>query len=148
MDSTKAQTKAEKQRELQRFLVEAEAYRRQVDELSRQMQLLETRIIEINSTIGSFDSLKESKKGSEIMVPLGSDCLIRAELKETEKVIVGVGAGVSVEETTSKAKEILRLREEKMEETLKKLQNALLEANNRLLELESASNKLMREIQT
>ena len=147
MDAIKEQTRADRQKELQRFLMEIEAYRRQVDELSRQVQLLDARLIELSSTRQSLDSLKDGKEGSDLLVPIGSGCFIHAGLREADRVIVGIGAGVSVEETASRAKEILKEREGKMEESLKKLQDALLEANDRLLGLESAYAKLMGGMQ-
>ncbi|MBN2014813.1 MAG: prefoldin subunit alpha [Candidatus Altiarchaeota archaeon] len=140
------QKKAKEQKGLQRLLMEMEAYRRQAEELARQMQLVESRIIEIESTMVSLESLGGRKIGSEIMVPIGSDCFIRAELKDNENVIVGIGASVSIEETLPKAKEILKSREEKMDEALSKLQKALTEVNKKLVELESAYNEMIKEM--
>ncbi len=147
METPKIQTKTEKQEMLQNLLMEIEAYRKQIEELSNQAQMVESRLIEVNLTIESIDSLKTKKIDSEILVPLGSSSFIRAELKDTENIIVGIGAGLSVEETIPKAKEILKSEAEKVSGIMENLQNNIIDANKRLIELDSAFKKLAAEAQ-
>lgn len=52
---------------------------------------------------------KESEK-SELLVPVGGTSYIRARLDNPNQVIVGMGAGVSVEKTRQEAKEIIKKR--------------------------------------
>ena len=139
--------KADKQRELQRILIEADNYKKQIDSLSAQIQIVENKRMEIDSTIETMDSLKENRIGTEILVPIGSNSFVRAELKDNKKVIVGIGAGISVEKTIDEAKEILKLRSKELENTMNKLQSAVAEIKNKLLELDSISKKLIQELQ-
>ncbi|RLI90093.1 MAG: prefoldin subunit alpha [Candidatus Altiarchaeales archaeon] len=139
--------KADKQRELQRILIEADNYRKQIDSLSAQIQIVENKRMEIDSTIETMDSLKENRIGTEILVPIGSNSFVRAELKDNKKVIVEIGAGISVEKTIDEAKEILKMRNKELENTMNKLQSAVAEIKNKLLELDSTSKKLIRELQ-
>jgi len=139
--------KADKQRELQRILIEADNYKKQIDSLSAQIQIVENKRMEIDSTIETMDSLKENRIGTEILVPIGSNSFVRTELKDNKKVIVGIGAGISVEKTIDEAKEILKLRSKELENTMNKLQSAVAEIKNKLLELDSISKKLIRELQ-
>ncbi|HDH40872.1 MAG TPA: prefoldin subunit alpha [Candidatus Altiarchaeales archaeon] len=139
--------KADKQRELQRILIEADNYKKQIDSLSAQIQIVENKRMEIDSTIETMDSLKENRIGTEILVPIGSNSFVRTELKDNKKVIVGIGAGISVEKTIDEAKEILKLRNKELENTMNKLQSAVAEIKNKLLELDSISKKLIRELQ-
>lgn len=49
--------------------------------------------------------LKEKSKGKEIMVPLTSSLYVPGIMVENEKVMVEVGAGYFIEESSEKAKE-------------------------------------------
>ena len=137
----------DKQQELKRILVEMENYRRRLEAISGQSKLVEGSIQELNSTINALNSLKESNPGTEILVPLGSDSFIRAELKDTERVITGIGGGVSVENRIEDAKKFLEKRREKMNRDMEKLQKTATETNRRLVELNSRYETLIREIQ-
>jgi len=128
-------------------LIEADNYKKQIDSLSAQIQIVENKRMEIDSTIETMDSLKENRIGTEILVPIGSNSFVRTELKDNKKVIVGIGAGISVEKTIDEAKEILKLRNKELENTMNKLQSAVAEIKNKLLELDSISKKLIRELQ-
>ncbi len=139
--------KADKQRELQRILIEADNYKKQIDSLSAQIQIVENKRMEMDSTIETMDSLKENKIGTEILVPIGSNSFVRAELRDNKKIIVGIGAGISVEKTIDEAKEILKSRNKELENTMNKLQSAIIGIKNELLELDSTSKKLIQELQ-
>lgn len=128
-------------------MIEADNYKKQIDSLSAQIQIVENKRMEIDSTIETMDSLKENRIGTEILVPIGSNSFVRAELKDNKKVIVGIGAGISVEKTIDEAKEILKLRSKELENTMNKLQSAVAEIKNKLLELDSISKKLIQELQ-
>jgi prefoldin alpha subunit len=136
-----------KQQELQEIMFEVENYKRRMEGLSRQSQAINDMVIELNSTIEALEGLSESKSGTSILVPIGSNSFIRAELKDTENIIFGIGANISVEKTTADAKKILEARGEELKVSMEKIQNAAVDVNKRLLELNAESEKLIREIQ-
>lgn len=129
------------------MMMEVEAYKRQMDTLSGQMQMVESKRMEINSTLEAMDSIRGNKAGTEILVHMGSNSFIRAELKENRRVVVGIGAGVSVEKTIDEAKVLLKSRYEELAKTLNRLQSAIVETNNKLIELDSRSRGLIQELQ-
>lgn len=61
----------------------------------------------------------------EILVPIGQGSFIHARLASKEKVVVGVGAGVSIEKSTQEAKEALTQRKVQLTEASAKLNQAL-----------------------
>jgi len=133
--------------ELQRMYFEAENYKRQLEGISAQIQVLEAAMAETEAAIKALDSLREAKKGDEILVPIGSGSFIKGEIKDKESVIIGIGAGISVEKKVSEAKKILEAREKDMKDTLEKLRNGATQANKKLMELSSKSEGIMQEIQ-
>ncbi len=52
--------------------------------------------------------LKQEKENSELLVPIGGSSYVKVKLADTNKVIIGVGSGVSVEKTLSEAKATLK----------------------------------------
>ncbi len=139
--------KMTKQQELQGIVGEIENYKRRMEELSRQGQLIENTALELNSTIEALNALAENKPGTTILVPLGSGSFARAELKDTEKVIVGIGSNISVEKNTADAKKVIETRVEELNSTFEKIQKTAIGVNNKLIELNSEYERLIRAIQ-
>ena len=136
-----------KREELQRMYLEAENYRRQLEGISAQIQVLDAAMAETEAAIKALDSLKEAKKGDEILVPIGSGSFIKGEIKDKESVIIGIGAGISVEKKVSEAKKILDKRQKDMQGAMEKMRNGATEANKKLMEISSKSEEIIREIQ-
>jgi len=136
-----------KQEELRDIVAQLEAHKRQLDALSRQAQLIDSAILEIQTTISSLNYLKESKVGTEILVSIGSDSFIRTKLENTEKVLIGVGANITVEKKVDDAIETLKSRGEDLSKTLEKLQKTALDVNTRVSSLNSIAEKLLAELQ-
>ena len=63
----------------------------------------------------TLDSLEKEKENSELLVPIGGTSYIRARLDNPDKIIVGIGAGVSVEKTRQEAKDVIKKRLEDLE---------------------------------
>ena len=63
----------------------------------------------------TLQSLEQEKENSELLVPIGGTSYIRAKLDNPDKIIVGIGAGVSVEKTRQEAKDVIKKRLEDLE---------------------------------
>jgi len=83
-------------------------YKRQMDSIRGQMQILETTMEELRGSLNALSALEEKQGGTEILVSIGSGSFIRAKLLETEKVIVGVGSALSLEKSVPEARSSLR----------------------------------------
>lgn len=70
----------------------------------------------------TLDSLEKEKENTGLLVPIGGNSYIKARLENPDKLIVGMGAGVSVEKTLAETKEIVRGRLEALEKTRISLQ--------------------------
>jgi prefoldin alpha subunit len=65
----------------------------------------------------TLEGLEKESEKSELLVPIGGTSYVRARLENPNKIIVGMGAGVSVEKTREEAKEIIKKRLEDLEKT-------------------------------
>jgi prefoldin alpha subunit len=85
--------------------------------LEETAQALQSRISMLNAVIQdlayanvTLESLEKNEAGSELLVPIGGSSYIKAKLDDPDKVIVGMGAGVSVEKTSQEAMGIVKKR--------------------------------------
>ncbi len=67
-----------------------------------------------------------------MLVPIGGSSYIKVKLADTSKVIIGVGAGVSVEKTLSEAKSTLKERLDELEKTMHAAQQQLSQVADRI----------------
>lgn len=70
----------------------------------------------------TLESMGKEKEDAELLVPIGASSYIKAKLDSSDKIIVGMGGGVSVEKTRQEAGEIIKSRLESLEKTRVALQ--------------------------
>lgn len=96
--------------------------------LEQTTEALKSRINMVNAVITDLTYAKitleglEKEKNPELFVPIGGSSYIKTKLEDRDKVIVGMGAGVSVEKTWPEAKDIVKKRLEDVEKTMASLQ--------------------------
>jgi prefoldin alpha subunit len=107
--------------------------------LEQTAETIQSRINMVNAVITdltyanmSLDGLEKEKENAELLVPIGGSSYIKVKLASTDKVIVGMGAGVSIEKTLQEAKEIIKSRLENLEKTRNSLQNQLIQVAQRI----------------
>jgi prefoldin alpha subunit len=90
--------------------------------LEQTAEALQSRMNMINSAMAdlayaqmTIDGLEKENETSELLVPIGGTSYIRAKLDSPDKIIVGMGAGVSVEKTREEAKGIIQKRQKDLE---------------------------------
>lgn len=99
-----------KQNELQEKYMGLQFLRQQVSSLIEQKQVIDERENELNVTIEALKKLDTIKSGNEMWSSLGSGTFVRSDIKDIEKVLVAIGAGLVIRETVPKSIEILELR--------------------------------------
>jgi len=82
----------------------------------------------------ALEGLEKEKEDSELLVPIGGNSYIKTKLANQDNVIVGMGAGVSVEKTLDEAKEIVKKRIENLEKTRMSLQQQLAQIADKIEE--------------
>ena len=79
-----------------------------------------------------WESIEKEKNNAELLVPIGGSSYVKAKLANKEKVIVGMGAGVSVEKTLPEAKQIVKERLEELEKTMNSAQQQFAQVAQRI----------------
>lgn len=108
--------------ELRRLSIEIRFLEETAQALQSRMNMLNAVIQDLTYADMTLESLEKNEVGSELLVPIGGSSYIKAKLDDPDKVIVGMGAGVSVEKTAEEAKGIVKKRLEGLGKTRVSLQ--------------------------
>ncbi len=96
------------EQELQQKYMEIQMLEQQLKMLQNQLFKMDEQIIEIRLALENLDDIKSTPKGKELLVPLTQGIFLKSELKDNEKLIVNVGANVTVEKTVEETKDLLK----------------------------------------
>lgn len=115
----------EEQKRLQQIFAELDSCQATADLLQRQMNMIAASINELSMTVETIKTVKKLKPETEILVPIGSDSFVTAKLATTDKVITGLGADVSAEQSVDNAKQMLEARITELGQVLERAQQDL-----------------------
>lgn len=102
------------QKELQRKYLQLQLLKQQLNALLEEKSFVDEKVSEIVVTIDALQNLGKVKKGEEIWSGLGSGSFVRSDIKDVDKVLISVGAGVLIKEERSRAIDILQSRLEEL----------------------------------
>lgn len=121
--------------------------------LEETAQALQSRISMLNAVMQdlayanvTLESLETNEVGSELLVPIGGSSYIKAKLDDPDKVVVGMGAGVSIERTSQEAKEIVKKRLEGIEKNRVSLQQRFSQVAQKINEDRAKFEELAAEL--
>ncbi len=135
--------------ELRRMSVELRYYEQTAEALQSRLNMVNAVITDLTYAGMTLTALENEKEGSELLVPVGGNSYVKARLAGPDKLIVGMGAGVSVEKTLLESKEIMKKRHEELEKTRMSMQQQFVQVVDKTRELraqlESRVNKMREE---
>ena len=135
------------QRELQKVMYQAEVFKKQIDGINQQVNMVELTIKSMESTIEALTSLNKTATKTEVLLPLGSNSFARAKLSDNKNVIVGVSMNVLVEKSIPDAIKLFDKNIEELNGALAEMQKKSAEIENQLVNLNNIGEKLIRESQ-
>jgi prefoldin alpha subunit len=101
--------------EFRRLNMELRLLEQTAETLQSRMNMINAAATDLRYAQTTLEGLDKENEKSELLVPVGGTSYIRARLDNPNQVIVGMGAGVSVEKTREEAKEIIKKRLEDLE---------------------------------
>lgn len=101
--------------EFRRLNLELRLLEQTAETLQTRMNMINAAATDLRYAQTTLEGLEKENEKSEILVPVGGTSYIRARLDNPNQVIVGMGAGVSVEKTREEAKAIIKRRLEDLE---------------------------------
>ena len=107
------------------LLMQHREYQRRAESLQQQISMVSLSAQDCQRAITTIEELEKEKAGAQTMVPIGSGSFVYAKLDMIDKVVVNVGAGISIEKSVPEAKEILQRRKSELDKILEKMNNTL-----------------------
>jgi prefoldin alpha subunit len=133
--------------EIRRLLAAYQQYQAQAEGIMRQINLTQLTSEGLDRALLAVDALDKAEVGQEILVPIGSGSFIHGKLASKEKVVLNVGAGVSIEKTAAEAKEILSIRKAEVLDGSKKLNDVLAKIDQEMQRIQAVMQQFEESAQ-
>jgi prefoldin alpha subunit len=122
----------EEEEELRKLTIEMRFLEQTAETLQQRISMMNAAMTDLNYANMSLDGIEQEKENAELLVPIGGSAYIKVKLANPGKVVVGMGAGVSIEKTLPEAKEIVKERLSELEKTIASAQQQFAQVANRI----------------
>ena len=135
---------AANEEELRKLMVEIRILEGSVNTIRSRLRVVTAALEDTVVAMKALESVKNEKKGTEMLIPVGAGSLLKVEITDVEKTILGVGAGICIEKSIESSIKDLNERQEE----LQKLSNSQQQQLGQLLaNIESSKNRLAEMIE-
>jgi prefoldin alpha subunit len=86
--------------------------------LQQRISMVNAAITDITYANATLDGIEKEKENAEMLVPIGGSSYVKVKLADANKIIVGMGSGVSIEKSLPDAKATLKERLDELEKTM------------------------------
>ena len=124
--------KAQAEEELRRLSMEMRYLEQTAEALQQRIGMVNAAITDLTYANATLDGIEKEKENAEMLVPIGGSSYVKVKLADPNKVIVGMGAGVSIEKTLAEAKVALKERLDELEKTMNSAQQQFSQVAERI----------------
>lgn len=110
-------TVANREDQTRRLIYELQLMQGTADTLQQRLAILQNALADLRVAEESLKGLSETEEGSPILIPMGGGTLVNAQLGDTSKVIINIGAEVSIDMPLEDAQKNVADRLENVEKT-------------------------------
>jgi len=110
--------KRKEEEELRKLSVEMRFLEQTAETLQQRISMVNAAMTDLTYASMTLEGVEKEQENAELLVPIGGGSYVKAKLTNSDKVIVGMGAGVSIEKSVSEAKAILKERLDELGKSL------------------------------
>lgn len=136
----------EDQQKLEQMVNELNMYKSQAELLQQEIENVQQTIAEVNTLESTIEYMKK-KDNVEALVPVGAGSFMNAEIKNDNKIVMSIGAGVAVTKNYDEAKETAESQKKQLEDSLGNLYNNLQQISDVINQLSPQAEQLMLKLQ-
>ena len=136
----------EDQQKMNELINEINAYNQQADLIRQQIELIQASIGEVDALSNTLDDLN-GEKSVEAFVPVGAGSFIKGELKDTDEIIISIGAGYAIKKDAEGAKVIIAGQKKDLEDSLDKMLANLQQITDILANLQGQAQQIQSAAQ-
>ena len=118
--------------ELRKLSLEMRYLEQTAETLQQRISMVNAAISDLTYANLTLDGIDKEKENAELLVPIGGGAYVKVKLEDTNKIIVGMGAGVSIEKTLVEAKTTLKERLDELEKTVNVAQQQFTQVADRI----------------
>ena len=123
--------------EIRRLLAAYQQYEAQAQALVRELQLVQMTMQGLDSAVKTVEAMESAQEGQDVLMPIGSGSFAYAKLASKERVLLNIGAGITIEKTTAEAKEALTARKAEVTAGSKKLSDTLTKIDQEMQKIQA-----------
>lgn len=109
------------EQEMRQAMGAMEAYKAQLEAINEQGQLLQMSLEDYSRAKDTLEAVAKSKDGDEVLMPVGGSAYVYATVRRSDRVLVGVGSGVSMDRPTEEAITTVEARIGELMDAMKKV---------------------------
>lgn len=125
-------TVSQTEQEIRKLNMELRYFEQTAEALQQRLSMLNAAMTDLTYANMTLESIEKEKESAEMMVPIGGSSYINVKLANPDKVVVGMGSGVSVEKTLPEAKDLMKQRLDDLEKTRTQAQQQLSQVIERI----------------
>jgi len=118
-------TAANREDQTRRLIYELQLMQGTAETLQQRLAILQNALADLRVAQESLKALGETEEGSPILIPMGGGTLVNAQLGDTSKVIINIGAEVSIDMPLEDAQNNVAGRLEDVEKTSSSVEQQL-----------------------
>jgi prefoldin alpha subunit len=122
------------------------------EQLQARLSLVTASLRDLNMSRTAIEGVEKENPDASLYVPVGGGSFIKAKLESNDTVVIGIGAGVSIERSLTEAKQIIQNRISEIEKSRESIQQQLIQIANRIQEdrdrLQELSAKLNQAVRS
>jgi prefoldin alpha subunit len=141
-----AAARSREEEELRRLSAELRYFEQTAETLQQRLNMMNAAMTDLSYANMTLESIEKEKENAELLVPIGGSSYIKVKLASTDKVIVGLGAGVSVEKTVPEAKTIVKERLDELEKTQTSAQQQFSQVADRINQGRNRMESLLAQV--
>ncbi len=141
-------TDALTQEQLAELSEKHQVYQYQAESIAQQINMVKLTIKDVETALVTITALKDEPAGKETLVPIGFGSFVKATLSSPDKVVVGIGAGVSVEKKIDDAKAFLEKRKDELTKYHEQLNNTIAKLAQELQNIQKIVQKHQQSMQS
>jgi prefoldin alpha subunit len=117
-----------------------ETAKAQLEAIMRQQEIIRLTLDEHKRAKETIERFATGTPGEDVLIPIGADALIHATISENRNAVVGIGAGVSFEQSSEQAGKMIDARIDDLNRALKRV-------SERVEQTEQSMQQLSEEVQ-
>jgi len=124
--------KDKSEEELRKLSMDMRYLEQTAETLQQRISMVNAAITDLTYANMTLDGIEKEKENTELLVPIGGGAYIKVKLADSNKIIVGMGAGVSMEKSLLEAKTTLKERLDELEKAMNAAQQQFTQVADRI----------------